>query len=349
MESTYIFYYYTIVITALLSIPLLWKTPYADQSNKLLKPLIVLFIIAIYLFGMAREDGVDYITYSFAYYEDSSVIPDPGFRLLMYLSNSVGLPFQGFVFSIGIVNLLILRRLARYYDLSFVALFSLYLAHLAIVRDFSQFRVGLAISIIYLSITFPKVSSRFPLYFLAYSIHSTSILFSASFEYCKLIVSEKRRLRKLLYLSILLLFLVLALSENYLSYLYFIDDRVEIYASWDQENYGQEVTNFSILIFHILVLAIAFLKKVWRLNSEAEIVFYLQILGIITFLTFSQYAIFAYRLSSATLSLYPVMILYCMKGKFLGEKYVKVIIYILIASALLSRSESIDILSNMSW
>ena len=153
MNSTYIFFYYTTASVSLLFTLFLWDSKSRNVPMNALKALIVLVVGATYLIGMIRQFGVDYGEYLPAFYEDSSQIPDIGFRLLMFLFSSVGLPFEIMMLFMGLLNLLSLRRVAKYFDVSFVLLLVLYFLHLAVVRDFAQLRVGFALTIALLSVT----------------------------------------------------------------------------------------------------------------------------------------------------------------------------------------------------
>lgn len=315
-----------------------------------LKALIVLVVGATYLIGMIRQFGVDYSEYLPAFYEDSSQIPDIGFRLLMFLFGSVGLPFEIMMLFMGLLNLLSLRRVAKYFDVSFVLLLVLYFLHLAVVRDFAQLRVGFALTIALLSVTLSGNLKRSTLYLLAASIHFTSILFIIPYEYFKWLVKLKSK-QKQRFFS-LAAWAGIFIIGAFIQVLAFLDPRIDIYLNWNEENYGSTVGQFYSILFQLAILALAYLnRKSWLSNLQTKILVCLQITGVIIFVSFMNYSIFAFRLSNVVFSLYPVLLI-CLLERHLQIKYSRIlaaIIYVVVGFLLMSRQGSFDILQSIQF
>jgi hypothetical protein len=347
MNSDYIFYYYSTAILSLSLAPLIWGLISHLRLIKFIGGLTFFAVISTYLIGMLRQDGIDYSNYLYAYYWDASDIPDVGFRVLVFLFHSAGMSFQGMMLSIGIFTLFSLRRVAKYFDINFALLLIVYFLHLAIVRDFSQIRAGIALAIIYNGLTFRRLPIRLIIYVLASSIHLTSVFFFIPYEYCKLVSQTENKKTQLLIILIPVtaIFILASNLEN----LFFLDARIATYLYWDQENYGQAVGQYNALFLHLSILCMAYLnKKTWENNSEIKALFYLQIVGISVFLLFSNYAIFAFRLSSAALSLYPVLFISALNLKD-QSKHVFWVLYVVVGLLLISRSGSLEILEAMKF
>jgi hypothetical protein len=345
MNSTYIFFYYTTASVSLLFTLLFWNSKSRNIPINVLKQFIVLVVAAIYLIGMIRQFGVDYDSYLPAFYEDSSQIPDIGFRLLMLLFHSVGLPFEIMMLFMGVLTLLSLRRVAEYFDISFVLLLVLYFLHLAVVRDFAQLRVGFALTIALLSVTLSGNLNRSMLYLTASSVHITAVFFIISYEYFKWLVNLQSKQKRLFF--ILAAWAGIFMMGIFIQVLALFDRRVEIYLNWNEENFGAAAGQFYILLFHIAVLALAYLtRKSWLSNLQTKTLIYLQITGVIIFLSFMNYSIFAFRLSNVVFSLYPVLLISLLE-RHLQMKYSRIlaaIIYVVVGFLLMSRQGSFDIL-----
>ncbi|XHR85599.1 MAG: EpsG family protein [Gloeotrichia echinulata GP01] len=315
-----------------------------------LKAFIVLVVSAIYLIGMIRQFGVDYDSYLPAFYEDSSQIPDIGFRLLMLLFSSVGLPFEMMMLFIGVLTLLSLRRVAKYFDVSFALLLVLYFLHLAVVRDFAQIRVGFALIMDLLGITLSGNLKRSTLYLAASSIHFTSILFIIPYEYFKWLVKLKSK-QKQRFFSLAAWAGILIIGI-FIQALAFLDPRIDIYLNWNEENFGASVGQFYILLFHIAILALAYLTRTsWLNNLQTNTLIYLHITGIIVFASFMNYSIFAFRLSNVVLSLYPVLLISLLERhlQMKNSHILAAIIYIVVGLILMSRQGSFDIVQSIQF
>jgi hypothetical protein len=347
MNSYYTLSYYSTAILALSLAPFVWGLRSRPLLIKFMGGLTFFAVIATYLIGMLRQNGIDYEAYTYAYYQDASDIPDVGFRLLVFLFRSAGLSFQGMMLFVGIFTLFSLRRVAKYFDISFALLLIFYFLHMALIRDFAQLRVGIALAIIYNGLTFRRLSIRLIIYVLASTIHFTSLFFSIPYEYCKFLSQKENKTTQLLLMLIPLT--TIFITVNNLEVLSFIDTRISTYIYWDQENYGQAVGNYNVLFVHLLLLIIAFLnRKTWENNSKVQSLFYLQIVGIFIFLLFSKYAIFAFRLSNAALSLYPVLIISVLNFKD-HLKHIFCVVYIVVGLLLIVRSGNLEILEGMKF
>lgn len=354
MNLDYVFAYYTVAVLSVLLAPFIrWEPKTRSRSSGILLRFWIILILSItYLVGMIRQYGIDYEAYLYAFYKDSSIIPDIGFRVLMFLFHSAGFRFEVMMLSIGFFTLYSLKRVARKFDISFTLYLILYFLHLALIRDFSQLRIGLAMSIIYLAITFTGKLSRFTAYFIAVSVHATSLLFIIFYEYgmwlCRLKNPSHQKISALL--SWILVFSI----GSFIQVLAFLDERVDIYLNWNEEGYGAPVTQFTSLFLHLAILAIAYLtRKLWLNSFQITLLSYLQITGVVVFFSLANYAIFAFRLSNVVFSLYPVLLICLLKKKIDKRSYFNAyfrrFVYVVVSFFLISRSGSVDILRAMEF
>ena len=348
MHLTYTFFYYIAACFALASAPLLFNR-FGKNDSSAVKTLVILIVCATYLAGMFRQNGVDYSGYAYSYYYDHSYIPDIGFAALMFCFNLLGLPFEALMLLISVVNLLSLRRSAKYFAISFVPLLIIYFLHLAIVRDFSQLRVGFAIALAILGVTSSGKPVRLVFYLLAGSMHFTSLAFIFSYEFCRWVALLKSRRKQIIaFVGALLCIFFIVSFVNQLS---FIDQRIGLYLSWKEENYGLPVGQFLILFFHMFILSLAYCTtESWAGDVKIRTLVLLQILGLSVFIGFVDVSIFAFRLSSAILSFYPVLLAYSLSHfrlRIENHSYSNVpasFVFILVGAILIFRPDSIEIL-----
>jgi len=352
MNSLYILFYYLAASLAMFSTPLFFLR-YRNNDILAIRYLIVLIVTITYIIGMLRQDGVDYSIYFSAFYEDHTEIPDIGFQLLMLSFNSLQSPFQVMMLFIAIATILSLCRAARYFTVSFGLLFILYFLHLAVVRDFSQLRVGLAVALAIFAVTSQGKFKRGALYLLAGSVHITSLAFILSYEFCRWAGQLNSR-RKQIIVMVSAVFGIFFLGSS-LQYLAFLDPRIEIYLSWKSDNYGTPVGQFLTLFFQMSILALAYhTRKSWRKDEKIRTLVYLQILGIAVFIAFIDVAIFAFRISNVTLSLYPVLLISVLAhlrlrvDRYSVANISAALIWLIIGTILLSRAGSAEILKAIS-
>jgi hypothetical protein len=352
MTSFYILFYYLAAGLALASTPLFFLR-HRNSDLVAIRNFIILIVSITYLVGMIRQDGVDYSNYFSAFYQDHTEIPDIGFQALMFSFNSLGFPFQVMMLFIAAVTILSLRRAAKYFAISFGLLLMLYFLHLAVVRDFSQLRVGFAVALAILGVTSSGKLKRGVFYLLAGSVHFTSLAFILSYEFCRWAGQLKSR-RKQIIVMVSAVSGIFFLGSS-VQYLGFLDPRIEIYLSWKDENYGLPVGQFLTLFFQMSILALAYhTRKSWGKDARMQTLVFLQILGIAVFVAFIDVAIFAFRISSVTLSLYPVLLISVLAHLRLrvdGYSIANIsasLIWLLVGIILISRSGSIEILKAIS-
>ncbi|MFL0799722.1 MAG: EpsG family protein [Agarilytica sp.] len=266
-----------------------------------------MFIIAVYLFGMLRKDGVDIDNYLMAYYDDVTHIPDVGFQYLMLVFKTMHLPFEAMMLCIACINLYALRRVSTYYSVSFGLVLVIWFLHIAVVRDFAQLRSSVAISVALIGVTSRHGGVRWALYACAFSFHFTATIFIFCFELCSRITRIRGTFLRTAAIAGVS-FSILALGYM-LPFLGFLDERVEIYLSWQKEGYGAKVSSFGSLLLNFVILAAAICyRRQWQSNEKLRVLFYMQLLGVAVFVGFAGFAIFAFRLSAMVLALYPVLI-----------------------------------------
>lgn len=311
----YLHIYYLAIAFVMNAMPIfLKKNPGYD--SRLVATLSALLIAAVYLAGMLRTDGVDFDVYRQNFeesYEDS--IPDWGFRLLIDALRFLHLPFSSLMLLIGVISIYAIHRLARAFELSFALLLLLWFMHMAVVRDFSQTRIGLAVSIAVIGLTARTTPAKYVAYALAISMHLTAVVFVAAYEVCMVTSMLRRPWHRGLMLSLMLAGILAA--GKLLSALAFLDERIDIYLNWERAGYGLPVDSYGSLILHVAVVGVAAVcRRYWQDDPRFRAMFYLELLGIACFLAFSDIAIFAFRLSNVLVSLYPILLAQCLTSAY---------------------------------
>jgi len=268
--------------------------------------IVYLPIIVVYIIGMARSRGKDLNAYKNIFNGISESVYDPGYIAFNNFLNWLGLPFQFLTILFGIISIIAISKLAKSYSINFFPLFLIYLAHLFITTDFSQMRVGVAGSLAIIG--FISTSRlRLLIYILSLSFHFSALSFILVSEYLKFLI----KLRSIYLKSsgiLLLIFIFILMGKNL--YLFsFVDERINIYLM--NKKYGSEVTDYYQPVFHFLTLIpFIFFGKYIKTDEKLYVLVLLQIMGIVSFYSFSNNAIFAFRLSNLITHLYPVFILY---------------------------------------
>ena len=346
----YVHLYYLTVTIALCAVPLYLRRR-LSYDIRLLSGILGALVSVVYLVGMIRSEGIDLDIYRENYegsYQNS--IPDVGFRLLMYLLKVVHLPFEALMLIMGITSILAIHRLSMSFRLSFTLLLLLWFIHLAVVRDFSQTRIGFAMALAVLAITSKSMMPRVIFYGLAISMHLTSAVFVFAYEACLYIARlDRAAIRSILIMIMIFLIFVMGNSIGALS---FFDERVDIYLNWEREGYGLPVESYGPLLLHCGVVLIALIcRKHWIQDSRLRAIFYLELLGITFFIAFSDVAIFAFRLSNVLVSLYFLLIARCFVSLYESHKKMSLVRFGVLAQAyfitlfLLFRPGSYDLLA----
>ena len=305
------------------------------RFKKSLSVLMTPYVVLLYLIGMSRTAGVDLENYRSHYMDDGVVISDPAYNAIAHASLSFGLPFEIFLLVIGCINLIILYKVTRYFEVNFGLVLFIYLLHLAVVRDFSQMRIGLACFIILYGFTLSS-QLRWVLYLIGIGTHLTSayLIFAI---YTSLYFDGKSNIFSRRFIIGCIFLISLALNVKMLS---FLDPRIDIYLNWQQKGYGESVTSVTQIFFASMIMCWIYTT----ISDTDHKVFFIRtcIISILTFIAFSQYAIFASRLSNIALSFYPIAIAMGLRQS--NDGVVKIIfaaIFIVITS---SRSNTPDII-----
>ena len=296
----YAFFY--IPLKYLFSVALLASINKKVRSH--VSPLIAVYVSALYLLGMWRSGGVDINNYRRAYNNLEIVdIFDPGFYFLMSLSRSLGLPFEGFLFCIGIINLVLIRFICSKFNVHYGLVLAILALHLFLVRDFAQLRVGLAVNLV-ISAYLMGSRFRYIIYIFGISMHFTSIALIG------VLIGYDFYKRRNFILKLLPFLGIILISLN-LEYLSFLDPRIDLYRNWASDGYGNPVAGFQQLAFVIMLLFIALHENKFNVN----IFIYSFLFSAILSLSFFNIAIFSFRLTNICMSFYPYFLAKLITGK----------------------------------
>lgn len=311
----YLHIYYLSIVIALNAMPIILKKR-PGYDSRLVITLCALLIAVVYLAGMLRTDGVDLEVYRQNFedsYEDS--IPDVGFRFLIDALRLLHVPFQGMMLLMGAVSIFAIHRLARTFTLNFALLLLIWFMHMAVVKDFSQTRIGFAISLAIIGLTSRSTTVKGIAYLFAIGMHLTAVVFVLAYEVCMKTATLRRPWHRYLVLGTMLGSILAA--GQLLSALAFLDDRIDIYLNWERDGYGVPVESYGSLLLHAIVIGITFFcRRHWQHDPRFKAIFYLELLGIACFIAFSDIAIFAFRLSNVLVSLYPILLAQCLSSLY---------------------------------
>lgn len=295
------YFYSNIILITTIMIPLLAF----GKTRGHFSFLIAVFLIPLYLFGMSRSSGVDIDNYR-RLYETNDNFVDVGFNLIMLPFQITGTPFEIFLFSIGIFNIVLVYKITKKLEVNFGVVFFILLLHLIVVRDFAQMRVGLAINIAMYAY-FCRDKWKYLTFGLAISVHLTVVILVVILMAYK--IFEKRRKSMFLVTITLLIWPIISLN---LIILAVIDPRIELYISWQRQGYGESVHSYIQPLFVIFLLFIYLLQNSKNLITlkliKMDIFIFSLLHALVIFISFSQYAIFAYRLTNVAIALYPFFI-----------------------------------------
>jgi hypothetical protein len=149
-------------------------------------------------------------------------------------------------------------------------------------------------------------------------------------------------------------FLVIILVGSNLEYLNTIDPRIGIYLNWEKEGYGNEVSSLSFLYFHTVILLISSYYYFQSKSNDKliEILLLLEVISLVTFVSLSDVAIFAFRISSMIASLYPFLLIRSLQlyENKVGDISISKSLFILvpIACFLLFRPGTFDLILSLS-
>ena len=275
-----------------------------SEGVRLLSIFFAAPLVMLYLNGMYRSAGIDYDTYKDAYTEQGQAIPDVGYTALTTLTHAIGIDFSSFLLLQGLFTLSALWIAARARDADVLVVIVVYLLHLAVVRDLSQSRIGLAVAIFLVGQCRERSLPRALLYVAAASVHITVIVLMIVCTSARLTGRLRPCVQVLVvYLPILAfaLFGVLLLQSAA-----WVDPRIELYLSWDEAAYGAPLESFGALVRTALVIGVYLLaaKRLHGLQVRDFIV--MELAGAAILIGFAQFSIFAARLANVAVSLYPI-------------------------------------------
>ena len=271
-----------------------------EQLFLLIPPLTIYYII------MTRSAGVDIPNYFNAYMYDPLEIPDLLFQKYYIILKYYEIPFWFSNLFIGFVNSICLiyfsyKKFPKYIFIVFFIFF----CHLIVVRDFAQLRISLAFSFFILALVQKNRLFKFLLVFVSLGIHKSLLVIVVSY----FLASKISRLNAPKRHTFLFFSIVSSVLLYFgVSYLFFIDARIEIYLNWDKDGYGNPVSSFGSVIFQTyLILLYVIIIGFKNMTSNKYIL--LTFFGFMIFVAFSPTAIFAFRLSNLVWSFYPFLII----------------------------------------
>jgi len=262
-------------------------------------------LILVYLLGMYRAFGVDFENYEAYLGSGRDQIPDIGYKLLMEFAHAIELSLSEFFLLQGLFTLGAVYLLARKLGSDFVVTITLYILHAAIVRDFSQSRVALALAIYFVALAQDRRAVYLLLTVMAVSVHISLAPLVLTYHWARTVVGFQRGQVFFIIAPAAALLAGVALMLSMLSAL---DPRIEIYMNWAQDLYGSPVGSYSTLLLFLLVAAICYRAHQLTGDKESKVFLIMILYAAVTFIAFRDLAIFAFRLSNVVAALYPFAI-----------------------------------------
>lgn len=273
-------------------------------TSRIAKAIFLIFLayhLTFTVFLVLRVDGIDVDNYQALFEEPFAAGWDFGFSMIIFiLSKVTNFPF--FLLTIFLIQMIFYFCFCKKFDLSFPLFFAVYLLHLVVVRDFAQFRVGLAIAV-FVTAFYSSKKLSIAAVLSAGLIHITSLYLLPILIFHKLNLEGFKRI--LLIFGICLVPFVLSNSLDFLSN---YNERIYLYLNWTADGYGVKVSGYSILIFIcLLVISFFFRSRLGILHQHPMLPAYglSFVYAGLTYISFSDLSIFASRLANVALSLYP--------------------------------------------
>lgn len=262
-------------------------------------------VLFYYIYGMARSAGVDYETYV-DYFSDPDLVFDKGFKILVKISNYLEINFTEFLVLQSLLTVYAIFKISRKLGANLTIAFTIFILHSAVVRDFSQSRIGLAVAIVFLAFSEVDRFRKLILFVLAVSMHLSSIV-SIVIPLLSSYLAPSKSTK--LTLTMVFVFMVMVITRDSLAgFFSIIDPRISIYLNWQEEGYGDPVSGYSSLGFYFLLFFTAYLSFVCTRELFYK-EFAIQALFAITiFITLSGHSIFAHRLAHLAVVLYPFVL-----------------------------------------
>lgn len=279
-------------------------TERVSSGQRLLSTALVVPFVIVYLVGMHRIAGTDYENYLAAYTDQGQPIPDLGYTALTGLMREVGVDFSTFLLLQGIFTLAALWVVSKSKGADPVVVLVVYLLHLAIVRDLSQSRIGLAVAIYLLGQTQRRGLPKILLYVFALSIHITVVVLMLIWAYANL-TSRLKPSRQVIVLYLPLLVFA-AYGAGLLDIASAVEPRVAIYLSWDEEAYGAPLASFGALWRTIPIVGVFCLAAARFKEARLREYIVMELAGVAILFGFAQFSIFSARLSNVAISMYPI-------------------------------------------
>lgn len=325
---------------------LVLKILFGSKSRLVLYfPTALVFLF--YLIVETRSDGVDVSNYRDIFYGLQSS-NDFGYDLLCrILAYSLNFNFSQFLLLLGFVNVVLIYCISKSLRVDFPVVFLVYSMHLAVVRDYAQIRIGLAMLLMFFGIyTIKNIGIRTSVVLLAISFQLTSIFYLVGH-----LIYVLYRDTKIPNWIFLLLPFILLISGSILPLFSILDPRIEIYMGWNAAGFGSAVESYNVLFFYVYIIAMC----AWCIRYSHSVadsireIFFISIGAPFLFIGLSDLSIFAGRLSNIIFSGYPFLVAATLFDRNRSKPFLRSILLLIMVGMLLSRADNLDIFASMSF
>jgi hypothetical protein len=293
----------------------------AALEHVFLLPIVFLSVVLVY-----RVDGVDIDNYRYIYNQPWEMGWDYGWAAINRVSGSSGIiGFSEFIFFIFLLEIFILSKICKKLDVKFLLFFVIYLLHLAIVRDFSQLRVGFAVAIMLYGVFCTRAPIKWIVVLIALTVHLTTLVILICY-FLHIFISRMQRGWRTQLFWVFLFSAAIYLVGRFLASFAGLDDRISIYMGWDADGYGARVESYATILFFVLLIGLAYMRYTLHKTEFSHFALVSFWCAVLIYISFSSYQIFAARLSNVAISLYPFVVAAAVADLSVNRRYLEKLI-----------------------
>ena len=261
---------------------------------------VFILVVCAQLILTFRVTGIDLNNYISLFKEPNLLPYDLGFRVLIEIITVITDDHRFVLVCIWITNLIVLFLASRNLQISFPLLILIYSLHLFLIRDLAQIRIGLAMNIVILSISFIHIQKKFLSWItlgIAISIHLSIFIFVPIFIVGRQIGAILLNNKNFIFFIAMSAVMGLLLGDYFEIIFQFFPQRAGRYA-----NEGSIAISSLVLVVLYFVLLINF-----NLNNELSSVLRLSLILAIFFLIVGgEFSIITLRIVSLFTGLYII-------------------------------------------
>ncbi len=313
-----------------------------ENNTKIEKRWFFIFysLILFSFLAFRYNTGYDYFNYKVIYYNIAKNINaifdsrfEPGFNILVFFSKNIfKLNYSGFLFIIAILAFIPKYKFIGRFSIFPIFSLLIYFPGLFLGQDFGQFRQGIAIGFIFLSIPYiyERNFYKFLIFFtIAFSFHYSAIVFLPMYFLSTINITKKR----------FYIFLFLGIIFSFVDLSTIVSSVIRVVLNNNLGNYIDKLLKsnkadgtliiFKSVSFWIRIFILFFIfynrEKLFKLNNLYELFFNIYFIGAIGYFVFFSIPLFSARMFNYFKYLdiiFLPMIVLCFKYKSIKVLYI---------------------------